>query len=195
MPKVVTVFQQRYPAVHLTLMTLSEVDQAEAIEQGRVHAGYSTPPIGMKGDGVSEHPNRWSSPCRKATPPRQATIPIAALADEDWLMPDRRTAPSSHFMLNSFCTEAGFTPRVVQCCPAAASPSCPSTRHCCASSSASPTAAAGRPAWCRRSSTWRGRRSATHGGFDLRSAGAFRPCSEWLPYITSIKLYGFGLVT
>ena len=118
-PKVVTVFQQRYPAVHLTLMTLSEVDQAEAIEQGRVHAGFSTLPIGMKGDGVSEH--LYSEPVVVALPQTHAlaasdSIPIAALADEEWLMPDRRTTPSSHFMLNSFCTEAGFTPRVVQYC-------------------------------------------------------------------------------
>lgn len=118
-PKVVTVFQQRYPAVHLTLMTLSEIDQAEAIEQGRVHVGFSTLPIGMKGDGVSEH--LYSEPVVVALPRSHAlatadSIPIAALAGEEWLMPDRRTTPSSHFMLNSFCTAAGFTPRVVQYC-------------------------------------------------------------------------------
>jgi DNA-binding transcriptional LysR family regulator len=118
-PKVVTVFQQRYPAVHLTLMTLSEIDQVEAIEQGRVHVGFSTLPISMKGDGVSEH--LYSEPVVVALPQShplagKSRIPITDLMDADWLMPDRRSTPSSHFMLNSFCTAAGFTPRVLQYC-------------------------------------------------------------------------------
>jgi DNA-binding transcriptional LysR family regulator len=45
-PRVVAEFHRHYPDVHLTLMNLNEIEQAEAIEEGRAQVAFATLPIG-----------------------------------------------------------------------------------------------------------------------------------------------------
>lgn len=118
-PRVVAEFQRHYPDVNLTLMNLNEIEQVEAIEEGRVQIAFATLPISMRGDGVSEH--LYSEPLVAALPAmhrlaRSKEVSLASLADEAWIVPDRRATPSAHFMVNSICAGAGFSPRVVHYC-------------------------------------------------------------------------------
>lgn len=118
-PRVVAEFQRHYPDVHLTLMNLNEIEQVEAIEEGRVQVAFATLPISMRGDGVTEH--LYSEPLVAALPAghrlaRSKEISLASLADEAWIVPDRRATPSAHFTVSSICAGAGFSPRVVHYC-------------------------------------------------------------------------------
>lgn len=116
-PRVIPPFVRRYPGVQLTFSSMSEVEQALALEEGRIHVGFATLPVVLKGDCVAETIHREAVVAALPVTHRlaaRAAIDLEELSDEDWVLPDPQRTPSSHFTVMSMCARSGFTPQAVQ---------------------------------------------------------------------------------
>lgn len=118
-PRVIPACMRRYPGVQLSFSSMSEVDMAAAIEEGRIDVGFATVPVILRGDCVAETIHRERAVAALPVTHRlaaRAAIALEELSDDDWVLPDPRRTPSSHYLVVSMCSSKGFTPRAIQHC-------------------------------------------------------------------------------
>lgn len=116
LPRLVRAFREDRPDVEVELRALYTPAQVRALEEGRLDVGLlRTPPV---------HDLLQTLPVAResllAVLPEdhplasEESIPLAALADEDFVFPPRRLSPAIHDRVIDLCRRAGFSPRVVQ---------------------------------------------------------------------------------
>ena len=116
LPRLVRAFREDRPEVEVELWALYTPKQVRALEEGSLDAGLlRTPP---EYDFLEVLPV-GREPLLAVLPEdhplaREERVPLAALADEDFVFPPRRLSPAIHDRVISLCRQAGFSPRVVQ---------------------------------------------------------------------------------
>jgi DNA-binding transcriptional LysR family regulator len=108
-------FAVRHPSVRVALRNMSTADQAQALREGRLHAGFLTPPIddpSLVVQTVIHRPIVIALPARHPLAAR-ARVPLRALANESHIMFARHLGPHFFDAIVTACREAGFTLNVV----------------------------------------------------------------------------------
>lgn len=113
--QVVRAYRSRYPHVRLDLHEMPSAEQSAALLSGDLDLGIiraATPDSRLHVETFATEPlmialNRQHRLAR-------GRVRIAALAAEPWVMFPRDIAPLLHDQVISLCTQAGFSPKVVQ---------------------------------------------------------------------------------
>ena len=114
--QVVRAYRSRHPSVHIELRELATSEQIAALLRGDLDLGFVR--------GAEADPRLHVEPFareplliavnRDHRLAKAARVPVAALADEPWVLFPRTIAPLLHEAVMRLCRGAGFTPTVVQ---------------------------------------------------------------------------------
>jgi DNA-binding transcriptional LysR family regulator len=112
--EIMRIFARRHPQVRVVIRNMSTVQQLQAIQEKRLHAGFVTPPI--------DHPDLvfetvLHEPIVIAVPrghplAARARVPLTALAAEPVIMFSRAMGPGFFDAITSACRTAGFSLQV-----------------------------------------------------------------------------------
>lgn len=124
LPRAIRAYRDRYPGVRITLTESTSVSLLRSLRAGEVDVAFVRPPY--VADPEFESERVLNEPMLIALPPdhrlvRKRAIPMAALADEDFVLYPRPIGASLYDAIQSACQRAGFTPRVIQEAPQMAS--------------------------------------------------------------------------
>ncbi len=124
LPRAIRAYRDRYPGVRITLTESTSVSLLRSLRAGEVDVAFVRPPYVADPEFKSERV--LDEPMLVALPPdhrlvRKRAIPMAALADEDFVLYPRPIGASLYDAIQSACQRAGFTPRVIQEAPQMAS--------------------------------------------------------------------------
>ncbi len=115
-PRLVSAFRAAYPDVVVNLRAMATLEQSEALRAGHLDAGLLRPVTALHGLAtrvISRDPLVVALPAthRLASYER---VPLAALADESFLLYFRDSGPVVYDTIIGCCLAAGFSPRIVQ---------------------------------------------------------------------------------
>ena len=117
LPELIQAYRARHPAVRIHLHDQTISEQLEALELGRIDVAFARPlPKTIAGRFVQERVYR---DCVMAVLPVHHAlaglrkINLEKLADEDWVLLRRSSAPESVDGFTLLCRNAGFSPRVI----------------------------------------------------------------------------------
>src|SRR5262249_38470203 len=116
LPRVLRVWNARFPAVEIDLHPLLPSAQTEALRDGRIQIGFVRLPLeesALVVETIQREPLLAVLPAGRALA-RGAPLGLAALGGGRRMMFPRRMAPGYYDLLISTCRSAGFTPRVLQ---------------------------------------------------------------------------------
>jgi len=124
LPRAIRAFRDRYPDVRITLTESNTVTLLRGLRAGDVDVAFVRPPYVLDAEFESERV--LDEPMLIALPPdhplsRKRAVPIAALADEDFVLYPRPIGAGLYDAIQSACQRAGFSPRVIQEAPQMAS--------------------------------------------------------------------------
>lgn len=115
LPPVVRAFRTRYPHVALELNELLDDEQVHRLSEGQIDVGFlrAVPDRALlQSEVVLSEPLAAVLPAHHAFASR-ASINLAALADEDFILWPRAEAVESYDEIIAACRQAGFSPRIV----------------------------------------------------------------------------------
>jgi DNA-binding transcriptional LysR family regulator len=116
LPRLLNAFRTAYPDVTLDLETMTTLRQVAALRAGRIDVGLLRPPISeptLSTRVISRDPLVVALPARHALTEHRV-LPLAALADEPFVLYTRSSGPSVQDAIIGHCMAAGFSPRIVQ---------------------------------------------------------------------------------
>jgi DNA-binding transcriptional LysR family regulator len=116
LPALLRVFHRRYPQVEINLRQRTTAEQEEDLRQGRIDIGVVRPPVQDRSLALYtfvEEPLLVTVPADHPLA-QQATVAVAALRDEAFLMFSRSLGPGMYDQIIALCRQAGFSPRVAQ---------------------------------------------------------------------------------
>lgn len=124
LPSAIRAYRDRYPHVRITLTESNTVSLLRGLRAGEVDVAFVRPPYVL--DAEFEAERVLDEPMLIALPPdhllsRRRAVPIAALADEDFVLYPRPIGAGLYDAIQSACQRAGFAPRVIQEAPQMAS--------------------------------------------------------------------------
>ena len=115
LPRVGRAGRERLPDVALTTHSVPIAALVEGLRDGRYDAGFTRPPLvpSLATRVLVTEPVCAVLPADHPLAGR-ASVRLAELADENWVLTPRESWPPWHEKYDSDFTRAGFTPRVVQ---------------------------------------------------------------------------------
>jgi DNA-binding transcriptional LysR family regulator len=116
LPRLLGPFRAAYPDVVLDVEALVTIRQAKALREGRIDVGLLRPPVsepGLRTRVISRDPLVAALPAGHKLA-RRRRIPLAALADEPFVLYTRSFGPSVQDAIIGHCLNAGFSPRIIQ---------------------------------------------------------------------------------
>ncbi|WP_454677020.1 LysR family transcriptional regulator [Achromobacter marplatensis] len=124
LPRAIRAFRDRYPDVRVTLTESNTISLLRGLRLGEVDVAFVRPPYLLDAEFESERV--LDEPMLVALPPdhplsRLTSVPIAALADQDFVLYPRPIGAGLYDAIQSACQRAGFAPRVIQEAPQMAS--------------------------------------------------------------------------
>ncbi|CAB3822115.1 LysR family transcriptional regulator [Achromobacter animicus] len=124
LPRAIRAFRDRYPDVRITLTESNTISLLRGLRAGEVDVAFVRPPYVLDAEFESERV--LDEPMLIALPPghplsRKRAVPIAELADEDFVLYPRPIGAGLYDAIQSACQRAGFAPRVIQEAPQMAS--------------------------------------------------------------------------
>lgn len=115
-PRLLGAFRTAYPGVVLDLETMTTLRQTEALRAGLIDVGLVRLPIGdpaLSTRVISRDSLVVALPAGHRLAERER-LPLAALADEPFVLYTRSWGPSVQDAIIGHCVAAGFSPRIVQ---------------------------------------------------------------------------------
>lgn len=112
---ILAAFGRRHPKVRIVLRNMSTTDQAQALREGRLHAGFLTLPIDdadLVTETVMHQPIMIALPHSHPLAARPR-VPLLALATEAHIMFARNLGPRYFDAVVASCREAGFSLNIV----------------------------------------------------------------------------------
>src|SRR5262245_5881776 len=109
------VFASRYPGVRIELQFMSTGLQIEALREGRIQVGFLNMPVSdptLVLETVKKQP-LWIALPKGHPLARYRRVPLAVLANEQFILFARRSSPGWHDLVTSACRNAGFSLNVV----------------------------------------------------------------------------------
>lgn len=117
LPRVLPVFQKRFPKVNVTIESLSTATQPQALRDRRIDVGFIRLPCEDTAllviECVGREPLVVVLPENHSLAARRR-IPLKALAGQPYIAIPRRLAPGYYDALISLCRSVGFSPNVVK---------------------------------------------------------------------------------
>ena len=116
LPSLVGAFRVANPDVELDPRAMTTLEQIAALGDGRIDAGLLRPPVNEPKIGtrvISTDPLVAALPAGHRLAGRKS-IPLAALAEESFVLYKRVEGPTVQDRIIGYCMSAGFTPRIVQ---------------------------------------------------------------------------------
>jgi len=117
LPELIHAYGTQYPAVRIHLYEQTVSQQLEALGLGRIDVGFTQPlPKAQAGRFVQERVYRdciVAVLSDRHALARFRTISLEKLANENWVLLSRSTAPEMVDGFTLLCTNAGFSPRVI----------------------------------------------------------------------------------
>jgi len=120
LPWTVRQFRSQYPDVELEIHEMTTLEQIEAMIKGKLDAGLLRPPIFnadlfeiiqiQREEMIAVIPSTH----RLA---EQAAINLTDLSEDSFITFSHETSPNLHTLVMLACTEAGFTPKIIQTAP------------------------------------------------------------------------------
>lgn len=117
LPKVIRAFRQRYPGIELRLSELTTSPQRDALRAGGIDVGFLREPEPdslLQMETVMLERFVAVLPATHRLAANRASIPLASLAGEPFVLFRRDVGPLLHGRILGLCGQAGFTPRIVQ---------------------------------------------------------------------------------
>lgn len=117
LPKVIRAFRERHPGIELRLSELSTTPQRDALRAGGLDVGFLREPesdSALQMETVMLERFVAVLPATHRLASGRATVPIATLAGEPFVLFRRDIGPLLHGRILGLCGQAGFTPRIVQ---------------------------------------------------------------------------------
>lgn len=116
LPGLLRRYRARMPKVHLALRDLVPGEQLEALATGRIDVGFAGILPDDCGPEVAHRVLRRDRmvaalPEGHALAKRK-TIPLEALAEEPWVVMERKISPTYDRFIRRLCADAGFAPRI-----------------------------------------------------------------------------------
>jgi DNA-binding transcriptional LysR family regulator len=113
MPEVLEIFNKTYHEIQIRLSDLTVMEQAEALRNKQIHAGFSTGqniPNELSGKKLKNdsfvlciHQSHWAA--------SKTSVHLSELKEEDFIIFSRDITPSGYNHVVSMCLRAGFYPR------------------------------------------------------------------------------------
>jgi DNA-binding transcriptional LysR family regulator len=116
LPRLVGAFRVANPDAELDARAMTTLEQITALCDGQIDAGLLRPPVNepaLATRVISTDPLVAALPARHRLA-RRRSIPLAALADESFILYKRVEGPTVQDRIIGYCMSAGFTPRIVQ---------------------------------------------------------------------------------
>ena len=115
MPQVIYAFRQRFPEVHLKLMGLPTREQLAALVARKLDLAFVRSPIPPELAALNVMTDRLMLVLRAEHPlAALATVPVAALAREPFVMFERDAGTGIWDQIVAICADQGFSPTVSQ---------------------------------------------------------------------------------
>jgi DNA-binding transcriptional LysR family regulator len=116
-PHAIREFRRRHPAVALTFIDGNAAALTEAVQERRVHVALVRAPVaqpeGLRQESLLEEPLLMAIAAKHALAARpRASIALADLRDEAFILVRRPGAPGMYGDLVAACRRAGFDPRI-----------------------------------------------------------------------------------
>jgi DNA-binding transcriptional LysR family regulator len=116
LPRLLATFRAAHPEVNLDVETMTTIRQLAALRAGHIDVGLLRPPVSeptLTTRVISRDPLVAALPAGHPLATRRR-LPLAALADEPFVLYTRTSGPSVHDVIIGHCIAAGFSPRIVQ---------------------------------------------------------------------------------
>jgi DNA-binding transcriptional LysR family regulator len=116
LPRLLAAFRAAHPDVTLDVETMTTIRQVTALRAGRIDIGLIRPPISeptLTTRVISHDPLVAALPAEHPLANRRR-LPLAALADEPFVLYTRTSGPSVQDAIIGHCIAAGFSPRIIQ---------------------------------------------------------------------------------
>jgi DNA-binding transcriptional LysR family regulator len=116
LPELLAAFRVAHPDVTLEVETMTTIRQVAALRAGSLDVGLLRPPIsepGLTTRVISRDPLVVALPGGHPLAKRRR-VPLAALADESFVLYTRSFGPSVQDVIIGHCMAAGFSPRIIQ---------------------------------------------------------------------------------
>jgi DNA-binding transcriptional LysR family regulator len=113
-PRLVSRFRQRHPAVSVALQDMSSPNQVDALARGELDVGFVRLPVERPLAHVPVVEDRLVLAVPEARRAELARLPGRALADEPFVELAESRSPSFHAHVLRVCARYGFRPRAVQ---------------------------------------------------------------------------------
>ncbi|MGU7784820.1 LysR family transcriptional regulator [Burkholderia sp. PU8-34] len=119
-PNLIRQFRQSYPAVSLTLVEGNTAQLLAYLDDGRLDVAFvrlgSQSPAGVVFHHIAVEPMRLVLPATHSFA-KKRKIPLAALAEEPFVLLPREASPTLHDVIVGACRDAGFEPIMGQQAP------------------------------------------------------------------------------
>jgi DNA-binding transcriptional LysR family regulator len=116
LPGLLRHYRDRMPRVHLALRDLVPAEQIEALLTGRIDVGFAGILPDDCGPEIAHRVlrrDRMVAALPDGHPlAKRKVVALAALAEEPWVLIERRVSPSYERFIRRLCAGAGFAPRV-----------------------------------------------------------------------------------
>lgn len=116
LPRLLAAFRAAHPDVALDVETMTTIRQVAALRSGHIDIGLIRPPISeptLTTRVISRDPLVAALPAGHPLAKRRR-LPLAALADEPFVLYTRASGPSVQDAIIGHCIAAGFSPRIIQ---------------------------------------------------------------------------------
>lgn len=113
-PGLIRAFREDFPEVEIDMASLSSGEQEEAMLENRIDVAFGNFATGngrLASRLVGEEAMRVVLPRWHACS-AEASVPLARLAQDAWILPPRSVAPRFVDEVLRLCRDAGFTPRI-----------------------------------------------------------------------------------
>jgi DNA-binding transcriptional LysR family regulator len=116
LPGLLRAYRDRYPGVELDIREMTTAPQVAALSAGELDVGLMREPPAEPGLAFREVLAERFVAVLPAAHPLAAhrSAPVAALADEDFVLLPRASAPTVYERIRAVCVAAGFEPRIGQ---------------------------------------------------------------------------------
>lgn len=115
-PRIIREYRARRPGIRLSLVDMLASEQMVALEEGRIDVGLTRPPE-PPFDKTLRSEELYRDPIVVALPRHHPLagkeVKAAELAKEGLVLCDRRMTPVLYDSIIAMCTQAGFSPRIV----------------------------------------------------------------------------------
>lgn len=116
LPRLLAAFRAAHPDVTLDVEAMTTIRQVAALRDGQIDIGLLRPPISepsLTTRVISRDPLVAVLPAGHPLA-RRRRLPLAALADEPFVLYTRASGPSVQGAILGHCIGAGFSPRIIQ---------------------------------------------------------------------------------